>query len=667
MAWLLHTVTGGGLLLLLAWWMVRRQRNPVRRQRLGEWSVVAALALALLSLAPAWIYLPLPSSHAPAPPASASALPAAPLPAFPDWNGGGGFVADLGEIEGVPAATVDCGPLPETTTRDWLREHFVRVVLAAYGLAAALLLGRWLLGHWALWRLLRAARPAPDEVAWLAEKLAPEQQARIVVSDRAPVPFSCGLLRPAVVLPAALAEAGPTPQLRWVLAHELAHLERRDAWSGLLFGLAQTVYFYLPWFWWLRRHVRLCQEYLADAAASESGGPVHYAQFLVGWARAPAPPVGCTGVSGSCSDLFRRVSMLLHNSAPLERRCPRIWSLLTAGGLLVLAVLFAGLGAYAGTAPRKEEPPISGPKKDQPRKEEPKEDQPDVDPFSRQLQEMLKGLRYNLDPQTMDRIRKEMEKHRGELEKALRGMELQGLPSNFLRTPQALIGTGAEPRLGARVAKASAALADQLDLPQGQGLVVEHVKPDSPAAKAGLKAHDVLLELDGKPVPSNVTGLMAQLAVIKARNPVDAVVLRKGKKETVRGIKLAEDQWPGLDANLGFFPPAQELLRGLNFAPGNFGGGIAAGLGIGGNGILTTTFRSGDRFTTRHQEGSLVITVTGKVADAKASVIEIRVQDGGESHKYKGLDKVPERYRDKVKDLVEMSEKGAVKVEIKKP
>ena len=73
---------------------------------------------------------------------------------------------------------------------------------------------------------------------------------------------------------------------------------------------------------------------------------------------------------------------------------------------------------------------------------------------------------------------------------------------------------------------------------------------------------------------------------------------------------------------------------------------------------MTTTFRTNDRFTTRHQEGSLVITVTGKVAGGKPQVTEIRVQDGTESHRYGSVDKVPEQYRDKVKHLVDTAENG---------
>jgi hypothetical protein len=39
-----------------------------------------------------------------------------------------------------------------------------------------------------------------------------------------------------------------------------------------------------------------------------------------------------------------------------------------------------------------------------------------------------------------------------------------------------------------------------VELPEGAGLVIEEVIPDSPAQKAGLKKHDILIEADGNPV-----------------------------------------------------------------------------------------------------------------------------------------------------------------------
>jgi hypothetical protein len=202
---------------------------------------------------------------------------------------------------------------------------------------------------------------------------------------------------------------------------------------------------------------------------------------------------------------------------------------------------------------------------------------------------------------------------------------------------------------------------DQLDLPQGQGLVLEEVGPNSPAARAGLKAHDILLELAGKPVPSDVEGLRKLLADIKPKTPVETVILRKGRKETLTGLSLPEARVAEpADADNGF--PAFPAL------PGPFGAFEAFGAGgFDGNRAMTTTTWTNDRFTTRHREGDLTITLTGRGADGRPQVTEIRIQDGGQSHRYESVDRVPERYRDKVRDLIDTTGKASVRFEIRMP
>ena len=60
-----------------------------------------------------------------------------------------------------------------------------------------------------------------------------------------------------------------------------------------------------------------------------------------------------------------------------------------------------------------------------------------------------------------------------------------------------------------------------------------------------------------------------------------------------------------------------------------------------------------------------VITAAGKVEGGKAKAHDITIQDGRETHNYSDVEQVPERYRDKVRSLVEMSEKGQMRIEIK--
>jgi len=383
--WLPHIVVGGGLLLLLVHLLMRRTRQPARSQYLGEWGMAAALLLAGLSLGPSWLRVPLLRPQSPSgverqPILHRDALASLRYPLAEEhaacliradeeqdavldernepqsahWlevsSSGDGAVRALA----LPIAEPSLGAIGEVPSRSllltsaarWVEDakDFLPWLGLAYAVVAVVLLGRWLVGYLALWHLLRTAGPAPGTALRLFRRMTGRpHRPRLLVSAQIRAPLSCGLFRPTVVIPPALCQPGREGTLRWVFAHELTHLQRHDAWSCLLFGLGQAVYFYLPWFWWLRRQVRLCQEYIADAAAvQEADYPEDYAEFLLSLTSAPAVPLSATGVLGNSSDLFRRVTMLLQNSAHVERGCPRWWSLATAGVLLALAVVFRG-------------------------------------------------------------------------------------------------------------------------------------------------------------------------------------------------------------------------------------------------------------------------------------------------------------------------------------
>ena len=367
--------------------------------------------------------------------------------------------------------------------------------------------------------------------------------------------------------------------------------------------------------------------------------------------------------------------MLLQAPAPVEKRCPRPWLLTAAAGLLSLAVLGAGVGLRAAPAPPADESKKDSPKKEQPA-EEPKKAEPRDEPARPQprrprvpgvmfpdIEELLKGLPGGIDPEQLKQLREQNERAMKELQKALeQAGQLPGFPGVF---PPAVGRPGVpgragrttheSPRLGAQLEQPGATLADQLDLPKGQGVVLEAVGADSAAAKAGLKAHDILLELNGKPVPSSLEEFARLLAGIKPDTPIEAVVLRKGRKETIKGLSLPA----------GKAVKAGAADNPLGALPGALG--RIPGLGLGGLNGMTTVTRSRDRVTARHQDGDVVITLTGPVADGKAKVDEIQIQEGDKVEKYDSVDKVPEQHRDKVKKLVEMAEKGKRRIEIRRP
>ena len=166
----------------------------------------------------------------------------------------------------------------------------------------------------------------------------------------------------------------------------------------------------------------------------------------------------------------------------------------------------------------------------EPPRDRPKDGQPGL-PFP--LPDVEKLLPPGVNPAQARLIRQQMEMTRKILEdlnKQLPGGIGPGLP----------LGRSADNRLGAGLEPPGDALADQLDLPRGQGLVLESVKAGSAAARAGLRNHDVLLEVGGKPVPRRVSAFTRMLSDFKTGDKLDAVVLRKGKRETIKGLTLPD-------------------------------------------------------------------------------------------------------------------------------
>lgn len=89
------------------------------------------------------------------------------------------------------------------------------------------------------------------------------------------------------------------------------------------------------------------------------------------------------------------------------------------------------------------------------------------------------------------------------------------------------------PWMGLRTKEAAPELRDQLGLARDEGLVVEVVAPDGPAAKAGLREHDLILSVDGQKTGS-VEALRAAAGRKQPGDTVEVVYLRKGTRGTAQ-------------------------------------------------------------------------------------------------------------------------------------
>jgi uncharacterized protein YnzC (UPF0291/DUF896 family) len=100
-----------------------------------------------------------------------------------------------------------------------------------------------------------------------------------------------GWVRPIVFLPATALTGLSEDQLQAVIAHELAHIQRLDAFVNVFQVCIETLLFYHPAVWWLNKRVRCEREHCCDeVAVSVCGDAVEYARALTvmeEWRSAP--------------------------------------------------------------------------------------------------------------------------------------------------------------------------------------------------------------------------------------------------------------------------------------------------------------------------------------------------------------------------------------------
>jgi beta-lactamase regulating signal transducer with metallopeptidase domain len=126
----------------------------------------------------------------------------------------------------------------------------------------------------------------------LQERMGLRRHIRYGESRELDSPVVLGWFRP-IVLVTTQAITGLSPQqLQAIIAHELAHIRRYDAFVNLFQIVAEMVLFYHPAVWWVSRRVRVEREVCCDhEALAACGEPVSYARALTmmeEWRAAPS-------------------------------------------------------------------------------------------------------------------------------------------------------------------------------------------------------------------------------------------------------------------------------------------------------------------------------------------------------------------------------------------
>ena len=217
---------------------------------------------------------------------------------------------------------------------------------------AALLAAYFASGYVCMTRRFHPRRILPQpSVDALLDRFRFLRDPRICVTESRRAPLTFGVFRPTVLLPDDL-PAGQ-PQFQLVLAHELAHIRRRDCLRKLLLIVCLCLYWWNPLVWIMVRLADRDMELACDEAVLRALGPAckkPYALALLDMAqRQTKPSPLCSSFAKSCAE--ERVRAIL-----CFRRLPVWTGALTA----VLFLLAAGvLATQAQTAARVPEAPAA--------------------------------------------------------------------------------------------------------------------------------------------------------------------------------------------------------------------------------------------------------------------------------------------------------------------
>ena len=162
--------------------------------------------------------------------------------------------------------------------------------------------------------------------------------------------------------------------------------------------------------------------------------------------------------------------------------------------------------------------------------------------------------------------------------------------------------------LGVTIQDITPDLAESFKLKDTKGVIVPDVSPDSAAAKAGLKAGDIITAFDGKPV-EKAAEFQRRVAMKKPGSEVEITVLRDGKKQTLTAKLEEKPSDEQIAANI-----KGQAAEKLGITAQNLTDDLAKQFGfVGQKGVLVTDVESGSPAAMAGiQPGSLIQEVNRK-------------------------------------------------------
>lgn len=255
----------------------------------------------------------------------------------------------------VASSTTTAGVSAEThTSLAALIEPTLPALVLLWALAVLTIGSGLVRSQLALRRLVTAGVSLPQmalPVADLARHFGVSRPIAVISSMIARAPFVIGHFSPVIVLPVTVVTGMPWPQLRLILAHEIAHLRRADYLVNWLQIALEVLLFFHPAVRWLSEEMRRLREACCDDMVVEfAGGRSDYTRALLSLAeyRQDAPVLAPSAVAGGLLWRVQRIA----GRVPSDRSAFEKIVLPAVFLSLIATVLAGGMQIRPGAGPR---------------------------------------------------------------------------------------------------------------------------------------------------------------------------------------------------------------------------------------------------------------------------------------------------------------------------
>jgi beta-lactamase regulating signal transducer with metallopeptidase domain len=151
-----------------------------------------------------------------------------------------------------------------------------------------------------------------DTLKILSNKIGVRKSILIAESLVAKVPMVVGYLKPVILLPAGLICSTPPDQIEAILAHELAHIRRKDVLINTLKSIIEVIFFYHPAIWWMSFVFDQEREHCCDDITLHASiNPIALSKALLGAEeyRIKSPKL-VAAFKGNNNKLFNRIKRM---------------------------------------------------------------------------------------------------------------------------------------------------------------------------------------------------------------------------------------------------------------------------------------------------------------------------------------------------------------------